>query len=341
METRKLQQVGGGTYTVSIPKSWADEHGLEAGNDVHLYTHADGSMVVRGSAKDREGLSNARIDIDGESPSLVVRALRAAYAVGFQTVTLRTADSFSDEQRRAARQAKRHLVGMEVVQEDDDGITLQNLLDASDVSVRQSVVQLQFLALSIHRGATASVFASGGQDYDRLRERAEEAERIVGMITRHFSRSQVSMEEVDRLGVSRPTLFDYYTVALELQGIAKSGVTIVQAGADLDETASIFADLGEVAAAIQRAVEGVATAVLEGGDLAAATASYETFDETQEAIMELDREAVAATDWDDRSPAELRASTRLLDALLETVDHGERIAAVALRRAIRADRPGN
>ena len=47
METRKIQQVGGGTYTVSIPAQWAKEHDIEATSTAYLYTYRDGSLVVR------------------------------------------------------------------------------------------------------------------------------------------------------------------------------------------------------------------------------------------------------------------------------------------------------
>jgi phosphate uptake regulator len=44
METRKLQRVGGGSFTVSVPKEWATEHQLEPRTEVHLYTHRDATV---------------------------------------------------------------------------------------------------------------------------------------------------------------------------------------------------------------------------------------------------------------------------------------------------------
>jgi len=46
METRKLQEVGGGTFTVSIPRAWAENNGFEVGMELQLYTHRDGSILV-------------------------------------------------------------------------------------------------------------------------------------------------------------------------------------------------------------------------------------------------------------------------------------------------------
>lgn len=340
METRKLQQVGGGTYTVSIPKDWAVEHGLEAGSEVHLYAHTDGSIVVRSSEKDGEELGTVRVDIDGEDPEIVSRALRAAHAVGYETVTLRPNASFTDEQCRAARQTKHHLVGTEVVVEGGDEITLQNLLDASDVSVRQAVVQLQFVASSAHRQATAAFGDAEGIDLERLRERAEEADRLFEMITRHFSRSMISLAEVDRLGIDRPQLFDYYATARELVRVAELGVSV---GRAVDERSGSFpdglaADLETAADAAGRLVEEAATAVLEGSDVLTA---HDVLDGRNEVTAALD--AISQSVFEDSdapvegTPNDTRALTRILDALALTADHAGVIADVAIRAATRAE----
>ena len=46
METRKVQLSGGTTYTVSLPKSWAQEHGIDAGSTLSLYPNRDGSLLI-------------------------------------------------------------------------------------------------------------------------------------------------------------------------------------------------------------------------------------------------------------------------------------------------------
>ena len=44
---RKVQLTGGTTYTVSLPKEWADEHDVSVGTRLHIYPHCDRSLVVR------------------------------------------------------------------------------------------------------------------------------------------------------------------------------------------------------------------------------------------------------------------------------------------------------
>ena len=340
METRKLQQVGGGTYTVSIPKEWATARGLEAGTPVNLYSHLDGSIVVRSRAKDSDGLSAITVEVAGGREQ-VGRALSAAQAVGFERVTLTAGEPFDAETCRAVRSLVRQFVGTELVDEQEGELTVRNLLDASDVSVRQSVVQLQYVALSVHEQATGSFVDADAGAYDRLCERETETDRLCGMVVRHFSRALVSLAEVDRVETSRPELFEYYETARRLRRVARNGVTIARAGRQLTEPLpeTVAAELDVLSNTARGIVEGASNAVLEGRDTDRVHEILDTGTEAR-ATLEAFEDALVA----DRS--EMSASTtrdvvavaRCLDALRRTLDHGDAIGDVALQAAMRDDR---
>lgn len=336
METRKLQEVGGGTYTVSIPKGWADEHGLEAGTNVHLYTHGDGSLVVRGSERDGEALNEVEIDVDGSAPHLVRRALLSAHAVGFDAVTLRPETRFTDEQRRAANRAKQALVGTELVVDEPGEITVRNLLDAGDVSVPQTVLQLHFLVDSIHREATAAFVSADGAAHERVRGRIEEADRLLGMVTRHFDRGLVSLEEIERLGTTRTALFDAHATARELDRIAHRCGSLARLGDRPggplpDREAAAFE---RAAAAAREGIDAATTAVLEPDEVAAHDA-LDRVAAVRDAVETLaDDLGAEGSSTDGPSAAGQRLA---LEELRRTVAHARTIANVGLRAALRED----
>lgn len=339
METRKLQQVGGGTYTVSVPKRWAVERGLDAGTEVRLYAHADGSIVVRSSERDGAALNGIELDADGDDPALVRRLLRAAYATGYERVTLTPRESLTDGQLRGAREMNRGLVGTEIAADTADEFALHSVLETADVSVRQTVVQLRFVARSALSQA-AVAFGDRNADLERLRERAEEADRLFEMVARHLNRSLVSMTELDRLGVDRPALFDYYVTARELAAATELSVTVAETAGDFSAAidAQFVADLEAAAADAEDLVAAAATAVLEG---ASATDAHGVLADHDEVIAALDDIESAAFDDPDASfegtAADARALTRSLDALARTADHAGVVGMTAMRAAMRPE----
>ncbi|AZH24597.1 phosphate uptake regulator PhoU [Haloplanus aerogenes] len=335
METRKLQKIGGSTYSVSLPKEWATEHHLEAGMPIHLYPHTDGSLVVRSAAQDGGPLSAVTVDLPTADTNAVERALRAAYAVGYDTITLLAPETteFTADERRAVRRLVQTMVGLSVTEETTDRLVVENLLDASEVSIRQSVIQLQFTACSMHRTAIERVANRATErESDRLAGRDDEVDRLFEMITRHFNRSLADFAEIDDLDVRRSELFDYYLVARQLERIADHAVRIGALASRIDPTVDddVFAEVGALAGATCEVAETATTAVLE----TSAERAHEALDRRDavgDDLRALDRALF------ERSPPGAYALSRVLASLTRTADCGANVARVALRASVRPD----
>ncbi|MFB6174144.1 MAG: AbrB/MazE/SpoVT family DNA-binding domain-containing protein, partial [Halobacteriales archaeon] len=107
METRKVQVTGGSTYTVSIPKQWANDHGVEGGSTVAFYLENDALVLT---PRRREGSVEGTLDVTGLEGDDLVRAVITMYVSGFDVIALE-ADRISADQRRAIREATQSLVG--------------------------------------------------------------------------------------------------------------------------------------------------------------------------------------------------------------------------------------
>lgn len=362
MQTRKLQKVGGSTYTVSIPKRWAGEHDLAAGDDVHLYAHDDGSVVVRSAERDGGALSSVRVEVDEQNenattaPSTtaatVERTVKAAYAAGFEDIELASTVGFDAEHHRAANALAKTLIGTEVVAADDDRITVRNLLDSGNVSIRQSLDQLRFVTLSMHRSATA--VAPSADPGSRVADREAEVGRLVAMITRHFNRSLTDFSEVDRLDVGRTALFGYYVTARQLDRVANHAVELARITGALDgefdgtpsresgegpdgkpdeslggETTDEFEAIADSA---RQVVEDATDAVLADAD-ASTPSPTAILDRRDEVVA--DAEALERSLFKSDDPDAYRL-TRALDRVVRTTECGGTVAEVAVQSALRS-----
>jgi len=74
METRKVQLSGGTTYTVSLPKKWAQEHGIGSGSVLALHPSGDGSLLVEATT-DRSCIDQGvTVDISTTGTKLIVKS---------------------------------------------------------------------------------------------------------------------------------------------------------------------------------------------------------------------------------------------------------------------------
>ncbi|MXR52466.1 phosphate uptake regulator PhoU [Halovenus sp. WSH3] len=318
METRKIQSVGGGTYTVSISKEWADAQGITTGDTVELHRHIDGIFAIQAPERERTAPSRITIHLTQAETDTIERTIRAAYAAGTKRLELENPETFTAEQQETLRRVTRQLTGVSIVEDSERAVTVKTMLDTDEISVRQSVRQLRFVVLSLHRDATASL--AGGRAPAELAERDDQADRLDAMITRSFARAIRRLDEVDALGVTRPELFDLWQTTRELERVGDHADGIATAaealGGDLDQGCL---DTLETHAETARDIVSDAVSVIIG-DAGA---------ETAHRALILRDDLCADIDASDGGPDLLAHRIR------RTAEHGGNIAEIALQRAAR------
>ena len=330
METRKVQQVGGGTYTVSLPKEWAESEGVTPGTEVALSAHIDGTLVVRTEARERAPDGRVTVPV-GDDPDAVERLVRAGYAAGSTELRLDSPGGLSADQARALQRVGRGLTGV-AIGEDEEGVTVRTLVDPGEVSVRQSVRQLQYVALSMHRDAVAGLAGAGMANPG---DRDDQADRLYALVERHLTRGLARLEEVDALGLDRTELFELWATARELERVADHAERVARTASDLGAGAGVAEDpvgaIDDLACAARAVVEDAVGLVVDGRGLETAHEVLCARDRVRAEGETLDRRLFEAEGVDYRL-------TRVLDSVVRTAEHGGNIAEVGLQRALRRER---
>ena len=333
METRKVQLTGGSTYTISLPKQWAEEHSIEAGRRLYLHPNGDASLVVRAAPPQENETSTTHITVDGDSEDNLRRTVQALYAVGLDEFTLTVSDEFSTSQRRVATSAATNLVGLEALEETENRIVFRNLLSSTDESVRQSVLQLEYVTIWMHRNAVLAVADADVERAERVIERDDEADRLFGLVHRRFQRVLTSMQEVEQLGFDRPTIFDYYTTARQLERVADHAEKIATLSLRLDGPPAVdsIGELVSLAHQSREIVVDAASVLLGSGTVEQAYTAFTARDELLEAVDSVDRTL------HDNSASDTYLLALVLDSVRRTADYGGNIAEAMIQASMRSD----
>ncbi|WP_415381336.1 PhoU domain-containing protein [Halosimplex sp. TS25] len=334
METRKVQLSGGTTYTVSLPKAWANEQGIEAGSVLSLYPNADGSLLVEPAAERAEETRSATVDVSTSSDSAVAQRVRALHAVGFDEVTLVDTTGHGDDRRALVEDTVAELSGFELLEVSETRIRLTNLIDAENVDVRKSALRLRLVTLAMHRDAVTAVVEGDAALAERVVDRDAEADKLFAMVTRHFRRALTDLHEVEKLDHQRDELFEYYYACRQFERVADHAVKVARFALDPDAALPAgFADrvvpLGKDACGV---VDEAGDVILTDAGVEAAHSALSSRDEVVAAIERLDREL-----YDHDVPGEAHTAGLLLDSLRRTAEYGANVAAVAIQQVSRQD----
>lgn len=332
METRKVQLSGGTTYTISLPKSWAQEHGIDAGSALSLYPNGDGSLLVEAEADRSTETRSTTVDVSTDSDSGIRQWIHALHAVGFDTVTLVDRTGHSAERRTVVEDTVANLSGFELLEAGDTRIQLTNLIDAENVDIRKSTLRLRLVMLGMHRDAVSAVLTDDETLAQRVIDRDNEADKLFAMVTRHFRRALTNLHEVEKLEYTRDELFEYYYVSRQFERIADHAEKIARFTLDPEVTipANFEDRIDSLASSSRHVIDTAADVILADTGIEGAHTALTERDDLTDDLRELDRELYTHDD-----PAEAYVVGLLLDSIRRTAEYGANIAGIAIQQVAR------
>ena len=231
-ESRKLQQIGGTSLYVSLPKSWTRQMQLKQGDEVTLVQQSDGSMSIHptiATEKPRKIVLNIQVQ---ESGRFLKRKVIAAYVDGFDTIQIKAEERFTEEQHDVIREVTEALFGLEVIEVTSNGITIQCLLTSKPPiektfqrihSIISSMFTVAISALREHDVNLAKSVSKRIQDVKRLRFVIYRTLR--GLIVFPGAAQQMEMSLIDSVDYLR-VLHRVTEIADNVNGLAESIVEL-------------------------------------------------------------------------------------------------------------------
>ena len=328
METRKVQVTGGSTYTVSIPKTWANDNDVSAGSTVEFYPEGDSLFMTPTGGDDQ---TEGTLDITNLEDTELIRAVMTMYVSGFDVIVLESG-RITNDQRGMIREATQSLVGLEVLEETKDEIVIRDLLDSSELSIHNAVTRMRLIAASMLEDALLAL-----RDLDRdlahdVIQRDDDVDRLWMVVSRIFRATLRTPKASEELGLPREVCFDYHSSARQLERIGDHATKIAHLTLEIDQEVP-----EDVLTAIEELHNDVVSVIDGGMDALFTDASDEATqlaNDVRKQVREIDQTARGIDELlRELDPAHAQLVGLIVDSVSRTADYGGNIAETALQKA--------
>lgn len=313
---RKVQVTGGSTYTVSIPKDWANARDIGSGSPVHLYPFDDRLVVAK---PDNGFVRRAQINVEAAGTESLAEQIEAAYAAGADEIIIESDTGFDSAERRIASGAITSLVGVEIATETPERIAAQSLLDPSEVSLEGTIDQLRGISLSMHENAMRALTGADNDSEELARHvvsRDNDVDRLFALVSRQFYRALTDVREINKLGIDRRIALTRFRTARQLERVADHAELIADVA--IRREAPPDPELGDRFEEIATDARRVVRTALDGNTGEALLRR----DDVVDRLDDLDRELYTA----DREGTYLDG--RVLESVRRTAEYGGNVAEI-------------
>jgi phosphate uptake regulator len=337
VEGRKLQLAGGSTYLVSLPKRWVLTAGLKAGDTVFLETETDGSVSVRPRVVDSVEVRRKVFEERAEgSRDHLLRKLLGAYVSGFGLIEIRFPPSSASFTRRVAREFCHLVIGPEVIEENRSSIVIQDLSDASDLSVDKCLRRMHLTVRAMLEDAVAALTRSDAALTRDVDLRGQDVNRLYWMVAKQYHLAQYHPLQTVPNGSAHP-ITGYLLIAKLLERIGTHAERIAEtfpalAGGRALE-AKLAKEIDEARASVVTLLDKSFNALV-AKDIATANEAIDARQEHQKLIDALSHRVAT------KKGEELLALGDVVHSLGRAAGYAAEIAEQAIDIAVMADPQG-
>ncbi len=265
MEARKVYVSGGSTYVISLPKKWVKKTNLKPGDSLVVTEHGS-SLLIETSVIEKESRTKEIKISQITSSDALERTLIAYYLVGYDTIKIKLDRKDHLAYREIIRNILDYLIGVEIVEDTNEAMTLEIMLDYKRMSTLQILQRMFSIARSmlLDLGKALKTMDIGLAKDVIVRE--NEIDRLYFLVVRQLKSAVEYQQIAEKLGIeSQRDCLGYRIVvkvleriADHIENIAKSYIKLseVQKGTQLND----YIDLNNnVVATFEKAVQSLFT----------------------------------------------------------------------------------
>jgi phosphate uptake regulator len=203
-ESRRVQNVGYNTLSISIPKRYAKEMNLRKGDSVLFREDVDGTLRLIPASKARQATSaTVRVDqVGGEK--MLTKLVVGAYALGYDTIEVVGKEPLDKLTAGGVLATVKRLRGMEVVESDERHIVAQSFIDPTKFPVDSLVKRLQILVSRGLERVTESLDLKKTGSLDEVARFQEEVDELYWLILRQLLVALNRRELASEIGIESP-----------------------------------------------------------------------------------------------------------------------------------------
>lgn len=202
METRRLQHIKGGSFTLSLPKEWVEKQKLKQGEEIAVFEEENGSLRLHPIKMGREETAEVVLALeDFPKVKALEYCIETYYIQGSNRISITSKKMIPVDVKKRLKLLRIDLPGIEVAEERADVISFHVIVDPSAFSLESLVERTSSFSLHLQEDAIKSLLKGDFGLTKEVIERSKEALRHYRMTIRQVALASFSRAIARKVGV--------------------------------------------------------------------------------------------------------------------------------------------
>jgi len=229
IETRKVQQTGGSSFIISLPKEWIEKHKIKPKDTLGILSQPDGNLLVSPNINSEDYIKSKDFDVDNISDSnYLFRILIGMYIMGYTVITIKSSKKFEPFIRDTITNFTKIAIGPEIIEESNNIIKIKDLLNPKEMPFEKTIRRMYILAQDMHENAIKALNSGDKTLAEEVIKRDDEVDRLHWLIGRQ---SHIVLRDIilcQKMGITLEDTSHFQSISRFLERIADHSVKIAK-----------------------------------------------------------------------------------------------------------------
>lgn len=139
---RTVQQLGSSTLGMTIPKQWITQQELSKGDDIIVQENGINDSIIVVPAEQRLHTDQVTLTVEDLSTTELTQLILTQYILCKQTIHIKNSNQFTPEQYNAITEVEQRLIGVGIIEEQRNCITVRCSVSPSEFDIGELIKQI-------------------------------------------------------------------------------------------------------------------------------------------------------------------------------------------------------
>lgn len=238
MEIRKIQNTGGSSYIVTLPKDWIKKHHIKKNDPVKMIIQPNGTLLITPhvTGDNNKMIKDINIDEDISSgANYIFRKLIGTYIMGYSQIDIQSKYRINPSARQPVRKFVQIAIGPEIIEETDKSIVIKDLLSPTEMPFDKTIKRLYIIIKTMHEDALSVLLTGNAELAQEINNRDTEVDRLQWLIAHQYNIVSRDATLLGRMGISQVDAMFYFLISRIFERIGDHAVRIARSGLELTD----------------------------------------------------------------------------------------------------------
>jgi len=229
MEIRRIQQTGGSSFIITLPKEWIKSVNLKKNDPLGILIKPEGSLVItpKLSRESEQTTKEFGVSDDTNKKSLL-RELIGAYISGYTYIEIKSHERIPIKIRDTIRNFTNLTIGQEIIEETDSSIIVKDLLNPTEMPFERTIKRMYIITKVMFEDVLNFLDTKDVDIIKDIDERDNDVDKLHWLVARQHNILTQNFNLAEKMNIKPGKSTTYFLISRIIERIADHEVKIIK-----------------------------------------------------------------------------------------------------------------